>query len=243
MSKTIPALPERITKEGRIVRSAASLLSERYTVFHNYVHDTLTHQTHAKKQFQSYNTQLLGYLRPKAQKEMVTKLRTFITDQKNNPPPLKDTRREFYSLLRQLTNAIKSIEKQMKKDQYSWTSVHEKFTEEVLRELTKLRENAEYSESAQLKAIHKYKRTNRYSPAVCEAYIHSWLKRCNEDYIDVTFRDCKDLANVGYDACRALAAADKITERQVSDALAVTRDGHAKTNALIAKIQKLQPTK
>ncbi|MFW9935291.1 MAG: hypothetical protein ACFFDU_07290 [Candidatus Thorarchaeota archaeon] len=243
MSKLPPSLPERITKEGRTVNSAVSLLSERYTLFQEYVRDTLVYQTHAKKQFQSYNTQLGGFLRPKAQKEMTAKLREFITKQKNNPPPLKDIRREFYSLLRQLTKAIKSIEKQLKKDQLRWTPIHQKFTQDVLENLIKLRKNAEYSESAQLKAIQKYKKTNRYSPAVCEAYIQSWLKRCNEDYIDVTFRDCKALAKAGYDACRALAATDDITERQVNDALAVTREGHAKNNELIAQIQKLQPVK
>jgi hypothetical protein len=243
MSKVTPALPERITKEGRTVSSAVSLLSERYIVIHEYVRDTLVHQTHAKKQFQSYNKQLRGFLRPKPQKQLTATLRTFIADQKSNPPPLKETRREFYSLLRQLTKAIKSIEKQLKKDHPSWNSLRKKFIQNVLGELVKLRENAEYSESVQLKAIQKYKKTNRYSPAVCEAYIHSWLKRCNEDYIDVTFRDCKELARVGYDACRALAATDAITERQVNDALAVTQEGHAKTNELIAQIQKIQPTK
>lgn len=243
MSKTTSPLPERITKEGRTIRSAVTLISERYSIFHKYVHDTLIHQTQAKKQFQAYHKQLRGFLRPKAQKEMSATLRAFIADQKSNPPPLKDIRREFYSLLRQLAKAVKSVEKQLKKDKSSWTSTHEKFTKEVLEELTKLRKNAEYSESVQLKAIQKYKKTNRYSPAICEAYVHSWLKRCNEDYIDVTFRDCKELAKAGYDACRALAATDAITERQVEDALAVTREGHAKTNEFIAQIQQLQPTK
>ncbi len=236
-------LPYTLTKEGQTVGSVVSLLSERYTKFHQHVHSTLTHQTHAKKQFRTYNKQLRGYLKPKAQQDMVTALRKFIADQEKNPPPLKDTIKEIYSLLQQLTKAIKSIEKQLKKDHGLWTSDHEKFIKDVVADLVELRKSAEYSESVQLKAAKRYKKTERYSPAVCEAYVQTWLKRCNEDYIDVTFRDCKELTKVGYAACRALYATDKITEKLVDDALTVTKEGRSKTNGLLAQIQRFQSRK
>jgi len=241
MPKTSNQLSEKLVKAAKVVTSAVVLLSERYTIFHEHMHTALTHLTQAKKQFRTYNKQLRGYLRPKAQKELVKLLRKFTAEQKKHPLPLKHTIKEFYSLLQQLTKAISSIEKQLKKEHAEWTTAHDRFIQEVLAQLTQLDENAKYSESNQQKAISHYMNTERYSPAICEAYVHTWLKRCNEDYIDIAFGDCKELTKLGYEACRALYETDKITKQQFDDSIGVTREGHNKTTALLAQIKQLQP--
>jgi hypothetical protein len=65
LAKTSDTLQEKLVKSGNIVRSAVSLLGERYTTFHEHIHDTLTHLAQAKKQFRAYNKQLHGYSRPR----------------------------------------------------------------------------------------------------------------------------------------------------------------------------------
>ena len=241
MSQATDKLPEKLVKYGHVVRSAISLLGERYTTFHEHIHATLTHLSHAKKQFRVYNKQLRGYIKPKQQKELFATLRKFIKDQKKAPPPIKATIKDFYSLLNQLSKAIINIEKQLKKSQL--TLNYNQFLKEITVHLNESITQADHSEALQQKVIAKYKETERYSPAVCEAYVHDWLKRCNEDYIDITFRDCKELTKVGYEACRALYETDKITEAQIDDILAVTREGRMKTQQLLVLVQHLQPLK
>ena len=224
-------------KSSNVVRSAVSLLNERYTRLQEHIHDSLTHLIQAKKQFRTYNKQLRGYIRPRQQKQLFGTLRNFIKDQKKSPPPIKNTIKEFYSLHNQLSKEIANLEKQLKKSQ-SATS-HNQFLKEIIVQLNKAIEHADHSESLQQKVIAKYKKTERYSPGVCEAYVHDWLKRCNEDYIDVTFRECKELTKVGYEACRALYETDKITETQIDDILAVTQEGRTKIQQLLALVQHL----
>jgi hypothetical protein len=120
---------------------------------------------------------------------------------------------------------------------------HNQFLKEIAVQLNKSIKHADHSETLQHKVLTKYKKIERYSPGVCEAYVHAWLKRCNEDYIAVTFRDCKELTKVGYEACRALYETDKITEAQIDDVQAVTREGRTKVQQLLAHVQSLQPAK
>jgi hypothetical protein len=199
----------------------------------------LLHQTKAKKKYRTINQRLLGYLHAKQQKEMLRTCREFTAEQKKYPPPFKPTKKHYYSVLNELSKTVDKLEKNLKKQRNQWSPTYDGVVKKVVQQLEDLGQQADHTEQLISKDIKHYQTTERYTVAICEAFIQKWLKRCNEDYIDVGYRTCRELTKAGYEACRALSEADNVVEEMVRDALKATREGHQTITKKQAQLNKL----
>jgi hypothetical protein len=226
VSKSNHQLPTKTVQSGKKIGSIIAQLNQLFGKFQSMVKTGLQHQTKAKKSFRTINKRLRGFLHAKQQKEMRQKCRKFTAEQKKYPPPYKPNRKRFYSILNDLSKSIDRLEGTLKKQRNQWASAHDEFVRNLVLQLDDLGQKADHTEQLIGKDIKNYQATERYTIGICEAFIQQWLKRCNEDYIDVDYRACRELTKAGYEACRALSEADNDVEEMVRDLLQATRDGH-----------------
>lgn len=239
MSDSDKRLLAKIAETCGQIESTAATIRKLLNTFQDHIKGALTYQTHAKKQFRTLTKRLRGYLSLKAQTDMFQSLRKFTTTQKQHPPLHKPLIRKYYSDLRQLSKSSQNLEKQLKKQSKPWSRELKVSTKNVSAQIQDLVKHVNQTEQALLKAVKRYQTTERYSLAICEALIEGWLKVCNEEYIDVQFRDCRELAKFGYSACRAIFETDKVLTKMVDDIIEVIRESRDKMNEISKRFTHL----